>query len=118
MPWYTVASTSVSAEDAESITDYINSGGSCNDIGVVTMYVKKLMDVETLKLFTLAHTKAIEERSLHCARTTVGTLCSVVLGRAPCCACLTKVFQRSWSSNAMGSRGENTITFSEALMFE
>ena len=71
MPWYTLASTSVSAEDTESITDYINSGGISNDLRVVTMYIMKLMDVETLKLFTPALTIAIEERAPHYARTIV-----------------------------------------------
>ena len=118
MPWYTVASTSVSAEDAESIKDYIDSGGSFNDVYVPTMYIKKIMDMETLKLFTLALKKAIEGGAPQCPRRIVDTLQSVVMGRVPRRACLTKVFQRSWTSNIMGSKGENTITSLEALMFE
>ena len=61
MPWYTVASTSVSAEDAESIKDYIVSGGSFSDVMIPTMFIKRLMDVETLKLFTPTLTKAVNE---------------------------------------------------------
>ena len=117
MPWFIVSSTSVSVEDAESIKDYIFSGGSFNDVVIPTMFIKCLMDVKTLKLFMPALMKAIEvDKAPHCARTIVDTLRAVVMGRIPRRACLTKVLQRIRTSNAMGSQGENTITFSEGLM--
>ena len=119
MPWFTVSSTSVSPEDAESSKDYILSGGSFNDVEIPTMFIKRLMDIETLKLFMPALTKAIEvDRAPHCAHTIVDTLRAVVMGRIPRRACLTKVLQWIRTNNAMGSRGENTITFSEGLMFD
>ena len=51
MPWYTVSSTSVSAEDAESINEYINSGDGFTDVATPLIYIKHLLDVETLKLY-------------------------------------------------------------------
>ena len=59
MPWFTVSSTLVSAEDAESIKDYIISRGSFNDVMIPTMFIKRLMDIETLKLFMPILTKVI-----------------------------------------------------------
>ena len=43
--WYMVASTSVSAEDAESIRDYLSSGGAFNDVNIPCMYIKKIICV-------------------------------------------------------------------------
>merc|ERR1712115_354770 len=48
----------------------------------------------------------------------VDNLRAVIMGRVPRCAELKKVLQQIRTSNAMGSRGENTITFSEGLMFD
>ena len=84
MPWFRVSSTSVSAEDQASIMDFINSGGSFNDVAILVMYIKHLMDVETLKLFTPALTKLIDyDKAPHCAHTIVNTLRAVVMGRVP-----------------------------------
>ena len=80
MPWFTVAS----AEDQESITDYLNSG----------------------------------ENQPHTTHTIVDTLRAVVMGRVPQRARLTKVLNRIRTNNVMGDHGENTITFSEGLMFD
>ena len=60
MPWFTVSSTFMSTEDAESIKDYIISRGSFNDVMIPTMFIKCLMDVKTLKLFMPILTKEIE----------------------------------------------------------
>ena len=76
------------------------------------------MCVETLKLFNMALTKANEGGAPHCPRTIVDTLHSVVMGRVPRRARLTRVLQRSRMSNQMGSKGKQAITFSEALLFE
>ena len=54
MPWYTVSSTSVSTEDAEIITDYINSGSGFTDMATPLIYIERLLDVETLKLYVPA----------------------------------------------------------------
>ena len=116
IPWYRVLSTSVSAEDAESITNYINSGGSFNDIATPLIYIKRLLDVEILKLYVPALTKAIEEKAPHSARTMEDTLRAVVMGRVPKRARLTKVLNRIRTQNVMGAQGENTITYSEGLM--
>ena len=63
MPWFTVSSTLVSAEDAESIKDYNVSGGSFSEMMIPTIFIKCLMDVETLKLFTPALIKAVNKGS-------------------------------------------------------
>ena len=84
MPWYNVSCTMVSAEDTESIRDYITSGGPFTDIAIPYIYVKKLMCTETLKLFDKALTKAINEGSPNCAQTIVDTLQTVIMGRVPC----------------------------------
>ena len=63
-------------------------------------------------------TKAIVEKALLLARTMVDTLCAVVMGRVPKRARLTRVLNRIRTNNVRGARGENTITFSEGLMFD
>ena len=61
------------------------------------------MDVETLKHFMPALTKAIEvDKAPHYPRTIVDTVRTVVMGRVPRRAWLTKVLQRIRTSNAMG----------------
>ena len=119
MPWFTVSSTSVSAEDAESIKDYILSGGSFNDVAIPVMFIKCLLDVETLKLFTPPLTKVIEEnKALHSACMIMDTLRAVVMGRVPKRAQLTRVLNWIRKSNVMGARGKNKITFSAGLMLD
>ena len=51
-------------------------------------------------------------------RTIVDTLRAVVMGRVPKRARLTKVLNCIRTNNVMGDHGENTITFSEGLMFD
>ena len=84
MSWYRVTNTTVSAENAEKIRDYITSGGSFTDVTILYMYVKMLMCTETLKLFDKALTKAINDGSPHCAQTIVDTLRTVIMGCVPC----------------------------------
>ena len=50
-PWFTVGSTSVPAEEKEAISDYLNSGGDFNNVAVPVIYIKRLFDNETLKIF-------------------------------------------------------------------
>ena len=50
-PWYKVTDTNVTAEDAKCIYDYITSDGLFQDLMVLYMYVKQLMDQRTLNLF-------------------------------------------------------------------
>merc|ERR1711895_81029 len=50
-PWYTVGSTSVPSEERDAIADYIDSGGEFTSVSVPTIYIKKLFDSETLKVF-------------------------------------------------------------------
>ena len=61
-PWFTVQSTGVSAEEQDCITDYINSGGSYSDVQTPVIFIKRLMDRETLRAFLPALDKAIEGR--------------------------------------------------------
>ena len=86
------------------------------DVAVLVIYIKRLMDHKTLKIFMPALTKAIGEGKPHSTCTIVDTLCDVVLSRMPKRARLTKVLQRIKTNNVMGDRGENLITFSEGLM--
>ena len=90
-PWFTVTSTSVSAEDQESITDYLNSGGHFTDVAIPVIYIKRLIDNETLKIFMPALTKAIGDNQPHTTHTIVDTFRAVVMGRVPQRARLTKV---------------------------
>ena len=76
------------------------------------------MDKETLKIFMPTLTKAIGENRPHSTCTIVDTLCAVVMGRVPKRARLTKVLNHIRTNNMMGDHGENTITFSEGLMFD
>ena len=47
------------------------------------IYIKRLMDHETLRAFMPALDKAIEEGKTHCTRTIVDTLSNVILTRMP-----------------------------------
>ena len=113
--WFTMASTCVSAEESESTTDYINSGGNFSDIAVPVIYIKCLMDHETLKVFMPALTKAIGKGISHCTRTIVDTLSDVVLTHMPKRARLTRLLQRIKTNKIRGDHGENLITYSEGL---
>ena len=104
MPWFTVSSTSVSAEDGESIKDYILSGGSFNNVAIPVIFIKRLLDIETLKLFTPALTKAIEvDKAPHSVCIIVDTLRAVVIGRVPKRARLTRFLNRIRTNNVMGA---------------
>ena len=96
--------------------DYLNSGGEFKDVTILVIYIKHLMDHETLKIFMPSLTKAIGEDQPHTTRTIVDSLCNVVMSRVPKRARLTKVLQRIKTNNVMGDHGENTITFSEGFM--
>ena len=39
MPWYKVTDTTVSAEDAESIRDYLTSSGAFTNVNISCMYI-------------------------------------------------------------------------------
>ena len=78
-----MASTCVSAEDSETITDYINSGGNFSYIAIPVIYIKCLMDHKTLKVFMPALTKAIGEGKSHCTCTIVDTISDMVLTCIP-----------------------------------
>ena len=82
-PWFTVTSTSVSADDRDCITDYLNSGGVFNDVPIPVIYIKRLMDHEMLKIFLPALTKAIAEEQPHTTRNIVDCLSDVVMSRVP-----------------------------------
>ena len=79
-------------------------------------YIKRLMDHETLRAFMPALDEAIGEGKTHCTRTIVDTLSNVVLTCMPKRACLTRLFQRTKTINALGDRSENLMTYSEGLI--
>jgi len=94
-PWYTFLSTGVPAEEQDCITDYLNSGGSFNDVKTPVIFIKRLMDHETLRAFMPALDKAIEGGMTHCTRTIVDTLNNVIVARMPKRGHLTKFFQKN-----------------------
>ena len=59
-PWYTVQSTGIPAEEQECITDYLNSGGSFSNVQTPVIFIKRLLDHETLRAFLPTLDKAIE----------------------------------------------------------
>ena len=96
--------------------DYINSGGPFSDVSGPVIYIKRLMDHETLRAFMPALDKAIGEGKTHCTRTIVDTLSNVILTRMPKRGRLTRLFQKNKTVNAMGDRGKNLMTYSEGLI--
>ena len=82
-PWFTVASTGIPAKEYDCIMDYINSWGPFSDVSGPVIYIKRLMDHETLRAFMPALDKAIGEGKTHCTRTIVDTLSNVILTRMP-----------------------------------
>ena len=80
------------------------------------IFIKRLMDHETLRAFLPALDKAIEGGMTHCTRTIVDTLNNVIVARMPKRGRLTKFFQKNKTVNAMGDRGQNLMTYSEALI--
>ncbi len=83
-PWYTVGSTSVPSEERDAIADYINSGEDFNNVSVPTIYIKKLFDSETLKVFLPLLDDAItNKRSVPFTKTIVECIVEVVMSRVP-----------------------------------
>merc|ERR1712115_618396 len=117
-PWFTVGSTSVSAEDKEAISDYLNSGGNFKDVATLVIYIKRLFDHETLKVFMPSLTEAVGQDKPHCTCTIVECICDVVMSRVPRRARLTRVLNRIKSNNYIGDLGEHMLTFSEGLMHD
>ena len=74
------------------------------------------MDHETLRAFLPALNKAIEGGMTHCIKTIVDTLNNVLVGRMPKRGRLTRFFQKNKAVNQMGDRGQNLMTYSEALI--
>ena len=77
-PWFTVGSTSVSVEDKEAISNYLNSGGDFKDVTTPVIYIKRLFDHETLKVFMPSLTEAIGQDKPHYTHTIVECICDVV----------------------------------------
>merc|ERR1711873_378164 len=63
--------------------DYINSGGPFSDVSGPVIYIKRLMDQETLRAFMPPLNKAIGEGKTHCTRTIVDTLSNIILTHMP-----------------------------------
>ena len=82
-PWYTISSTGIPAEEYDYITDYLNSGGQFSDVSGPVIFIKRLINHETLRAFLPALDKAIEEGKIHCTRTIVDTLSNVILTCMP-----------------------------------
>ena len=93
-PRYAISITGNPAEEYECITDYLNSGGQFSDVSGPVIFIKRLMDHKTLRVFLPALDKAIEEGKTHCTRTIVDTLNTVIVTRMPKRGCLTKLFQK------------------------
>ena len=70
-PWYTVGSTSVPAEEKDAIRDYLNSGRDFSNVSVPVIYIKRLFDNETLKIFLPSLDEAINQGKRHCTKTIV-----------------------------------------------
>merc|ERR1712120_58040 len=100
----------------DAISDYLNSGGDFSNVAVPVIYIKRLFDNETLKIFLPSLNEAVGQGKPHCTRTIVDCICDVVMSRVPRRARLTKVLNRIKSNNCMGDLSEHILTFSEGLM--
>merc|ERR1712240_45095 len=113
-----VQSTGVSCEEQVKLIDYIESGGSFNDVQIPVKFIKRLLDYETLRMFLPALDKAIEGGASHSAKTIVSTLNTLLVNRMPKRGRLTRFFQRNKLVNQMGNMGEHLVTYSESLIRE
>merc|ERR1712240_233800 len=113
-----VQSTGVSCEEQVKLIDYIESGGSFNDVQIPVKFIKRLLDYETLRMFLPALDKAIEGGASHSAKTIVSTLNTLLVNRMPKRGRLTRFFQRNKLINQMGNMGEHLVTYSESLIRE
>ena len=59
-PGNKIQSTGIPAEEYDCITNYLNSGGQFTDVSTPVIFIKRLMDHETLRAFLPALDKAIE----------------------------------------------------------
>ena len=109
-PWYTVQSTGVSCEEQVILIDYIESGGTFNDVKIPVKFIKRLLDYETLRMFLPALDKAVEGGAAHSAKTIVSTLNTLLVNRMPKRGRLTRFFQRNKLVNQMGNMGEHLVT--------
>ena len=80
------------------------------------IFIKRLMDHETLRAFLPALNKAIEEGKTHCTRMIIDTLNNVIVTCMPKRGRLTKLFQKNKMVNAMGDHGQHLMTYSESLI--
>merc|ERR1712237_238727 len=78
-PWYTVGSTSVPAEEKDAISDYLNSGGDFSNVSILVIYIKRLFDNETLKIFLPSLDEAINQGKRHCTNMIVDCIIDVVI---------------------------------------
>ena len=53
-PWWKISDTVARAEDLEALSDYLYSGGLFNDIEQPIMYMKKILDKDSLISFRAA----------------------------------------------------------------
>merc|ERR1711895_2788 len=101
----------------DAISDYLDSGGDFNNVSIPTIYIKKLFDAETLKVFLpLLHDAVNNQKRDPNTKTIVECIVEVVMSWVPRRARLATVLNRVKTSNCMGDLGENMLTFSEGLM--
>merc|ERR1712120_128757 len=91
----------------DAISDYLNSGGDFNNVSTPTIYIKKLFDAETLKVFLpLLHDAINNQKRDPNTKTIVECIVEVVMSRVPRRARLATVLNRVKTSNCMGDLAE------------
>ena len=74
------------------------------------IFIKRLMDHETLRAFLPTLDKAVKG-ACH-----IAPLNNIIVARMPKRSRLTKLFQKNKTVNAMGDRGQHLMTYSETLI--
>ena len=74
-----MGSTSVPAEEKDAISDYLNSGGEFSKVSVPVIYIKRLFDNKTLKIFLPSLDEAINQGKRHCTKTIVDCIIDVFM---------------------------------------
>ena len=105
-------------EDIDAISDYLLSGGSFTDIEVPIMYLKKVMDKDSLINFRAAVTAKINRGADPYIKTLVDALKEMVLARIPCQARLIKMIDHPMMVNRMGDKGAKMDSFTVGLVLD
>ena len=119
LPIWTTSDTLADPKDLEMVTDYLYSGGTWQNIEQPFMYMKKLMDRNTLTGYRKLLDKRLNEpRVKPSLALLVTTLQAFIQARVPRRSRLTQQFERVFKVGQMGKDGSCVDTFTDQLLLD